>query len=67
MGAASAGDGLWAVCGTVNTKNSYGAYVGEAMFFGVLEETKFTLAMLESNAGERIAIYHLCQRQHVLP
>lgn len=42
----------WIICGTVNAKNRYGAYVGREPFFTLFSEGKMVFAYEGLSAGE---------------
>ncbi|OQM74937.1 hypothetical protein [Manganibacter manganicus] len=52
--------GVVSACGTVNAKNSFGGYVGERPFAGVLYGGHFGLAGLGSDGASTIAIRQKC-------
>ena len=58
-------DGVVSACGTVNGKNSYGAYIGQTPFIGVLVANRqaFPVVAIGGTADENLAVSTLCQRQ----
>lgn len=60
--------GVVSVCGTVNGKNSYGAYIGQTPFVGVLAtntsgQRVFAVSGIGGTAEESLIVRTLCQRQ----
>lgn len=50
------------VCGYVNAKNSFGGYVGDRPFFGLLRGGSFMLGALGNDRTESEVIYDMCNK-----
>ncbi|MBZ9794333.1 hypothetical protein LB556_01440 [Mesorhizobium sp. ES1-4] len=60
--------GVVGVCGTVNGKNSYGAYIGQTPFVGVLAtntsgQRVFAVSGMGGTADQNWVVRTLCERQ----
>ncbi len=73
VAAASSGDGIVYVCGTVNAKNSFGGYVGYQPFLGIMASMKaegktiahFSVSSIGGSETDASIVISLCKHYGV--